>query len=123
MFSDDEEEPGENASQGAHGTGPTDSQFNPTVEELLRDYDALLRKRGVGPGYLKRRLRQMRISEQKITTCHTRTELIELLLFADIPVSSSPGAPPKMAAAPDAVWAAVLLLIVGMCMGSEYCWP
>lgn len=98
MFSDDEEEI----------PGPPD----PTVEELLRDYDALLRKKGAGPAYLKRRLRQMGISERKIMTCHTRTELIELILFAEIPAPSPPTAPP-LAVVPDAVWA-VLLFIIGM---------
>lgn len=55
------------------------------VISFLEDYAALARRGAIGPAALRLRLRKMGISTPRIAACTTRADLLELLLFADLP--------------------------------------
>ena len=73
MFSDDE---------GAEADTVAAAAF-------VREFDALTRRSALRPGHLKQRLRELGIAERVISRCTTRSDLLELLLFAKIPRRSN----------------------------------
>ena len=114
MFSDDED--------AAGGTDPSRSMFSDDegaakgndldveVAMLLRDFERMTRRAGLRPRLLKRRLREIGISEREIALCQTRSDLLELLLFAKIP-SEHLRAETSRATAP---WVGLLLAIASL---------
>lgn len=55
------------------------------VVSFLEDYATLARRRAIQPAALRRRLRRLGISAIQIAACTGRADLLELLLFADLP--------------------------------------
>lgn len=97
MFSEDEEETDSNGSARGTGSGAgqadailANTAHEPSVEQLFRDYNALLETYQNRSAYLKCRLRQLGVSDQKIRNCHTQKELVGLILFEPIPAPLEP---------------------------------
>lgn len=101
MFSDDED---------AADVNGLDAE----VAMLLRDFELMTRRAGLRPRNLKRRLREIGVSEREIVLCQTRSNLLELLLFAKIP-SEYPALRPRAEIAHTrAPWAVLIGAIAGL---------
>lgn len=94
MFSDDEDAAGVNDISERKRAEPmvSDDEGAAAVKDLdvevamlLRDFETITRRAGLRPRDLKCRLRDIGILEQDIALCQTRSDLLELLLFAKIP--------------------------------------